>query len=115
MLQSLARLCTPVAPPTSGLLCCASTSGISTHLKCTHSSAAAGELMVSCSCLQHSAVSAQVNVCELLADLLESSEVDCLDNEDPLRMRTSAQAKLADITEVHILDYLCIETTLLGW
>ena len=38
---------------------------------------------------------------ELLSDLLESSGVDRLDNEDPARMRASAQAKLAEITEVY--------------
>ena len=43
----------------------------------------------------------QVNVYELLSDLLESSGVDRLDDEDPARMRASAQAKLAEITEVH--------------
>ncbi len=42
----------------------------------------------------------QVNVYELLSDLLENSGVDRLDNEDPARMRASAQAKLAEITEV---------------
>ena len=45
----------------------------------------------------------QVNVYELLADLLESSRVDRLDTENPVRMRASAQAKLAEITEVHHL------------
>lgn len=42
----------------------------------------------------------QVNVCELLAALLEAGEVDALYREDPARMRASARAKLAEITEV---------------
>lgn len=61
--------------------------------------------MVNDSCLWTAVLSVQVNVYELLADLLESSEVDCLDNEDPIRMRTSAQAKLAEITEVQNSAY----------
>ena len=77
--------------------------------------AAAGGLVVSDSHLWTTALSVQVNVYELLADLLESSEVDCLDNEDPVRMRTSAQAKLAEITEVQISAYSHKKSILSGW
>ena len=58
-----------------------------------------------------------MNVYELLAELLESSGVDRLDTEDPVRMRASAQAKLAEITEVQ--NYLPLAegelTVMLSW
>ena len=41
---------------------------------------------------------------ELLASLLEEDGVDRLDTEDPARLRTSAAAKLAEITEVCCAD-----------
>lgn len=41
---------------------------------------------------------------ELLASLLEEDGVDRLDTEDPARMRASAAAKLAEITEVCCAD-----------
>lgn len=41
---------------------------------------------------------------ELLSSLLEEDGVDRLDTEDPARMRASAAAKLAEITEVCCAD-----------
>jgi hypothetical protein len=50
-------------------------------------------------------------VLELLADLLEAMDVHRIEGEDLDSMRTEAQRKLADITEVYFLPCGPLATT----